>query len=278
MSESGSWTENAAYSEPAPAVPCPCLEARRHDLGAQHRVAHHLTESTDATSAARGSDKDEEVHQFAHCLTEAADAPSRACTVELFPRSLRILHLTQLLLEALLVLLLSHRLLEGAQRLLACPLRPRILWKRRRVGLHVQLLERVDQREREQRALDERPQEGLAASPPSVDAHAERGGRGLNTAGRLGDCLGVDRAAQPVDTRGRVRHAAGRVVAGCDRKRDREAQHLRGAARDAVDVAVGRQHAAAPLIVAARQLVAHARRLLRAQVEAQHLRGSERDA
>eukprot|EP00964_Phaeocystis_antarctica_P056707 scaffold33481_cov61-Phaeocystis_antarctica.AAC.1 len=217
MSESGSWTENATYLDT-----CLCLETRRHALGAQHRVV----------------------------------MVTRNCT------RLRItLHVVPLLLEALLVLLvhhrrllclgiakLSHRLLEGARRLFACPLLPRILWKLQRISLHVQLLERVDQREREQRALDERPQKGLAAAPPRVDAHAERGGRGLRLACRRGDCLGVDRAAQPIDTRGRVRHAAGRVVAGGGRgasirKRDREAQHLRGVERDAVDVAVGRQHA-----------------------------------
>eukprot|EP00964_Phaeocystis_antarctica_P040804 scaffold23354_cov58-Phaeocystis_antarctica.AAC.2 len=57
-----------------------------------------------------------------------------------------------------------------------------------------------------------------------------------------------------------------------------EAQHLRGVKGGAVDVAVGRQHAAVPLDVDARQLVAHERRLLRARVEAQHLRGEARDA
>eukprot|EP00964_Phaeocystis_antarctica_P023419 scaffold13097_cov59-Phaeocystis_antarctica.AAC.6 len=58
----------------------------------------------------------------------------------------------------------------------------------------------------------------------------------------------------------------------------REAQHLRGVVRDAVDVAVGRQHAAIPLEDAARQLVTHERCLVRARVEAQHLRGGARDA
>eukprot|EP00964_Phaeocystis_antarctica_P036710 scaffold20955_cov66-Phaeocystis_antarctica.AAC.3 len=67
------------------------------------------------------------------------------------------------------------------------------------VGLRVQLLERLDQRKREQRALNECPQEGLAPAPPRVDAHAERGGRGLRLSRRRGDCLGVNRAAQPVD-------------------------------------------------------------------------------
>eukprot|EP00964_Phaeocystis_antarctica_P023415 scaffold13097_cov59-Phaeocystis_antarctica.AAC.2 len=271
MTESGSWTESATYPEPTPAVvPCSRLGARRHALSAQHRVAaHHFTE-------------------------HKADATSTACA------SIRLLfcgslHVDQLPLKAQLVLLvhhrrllclgvaqLSHRLLEGARRLLACPLRPRIVWKRQRSGLHVQLLERLDQREREQRALDERPQEGLAAAPPRVDAHAERGKRRLRLACRRGDCLGVDRAAQPIDTRGRVRHAAGRVVAGGGRgasirRRHREAQHLRGIVRDAVDVAVGRQHAAHPLAVA-RQVASHERRQLRARVEAQHLRGIEREA
>eukprot|EP00964_Phaeocystis_antarctica_P015958 scaffold8836_cov62-Phaeocystis_antarctica.AAC.2 len=124
-----------------------------------------------------------------------------------------------------------------------------------------------------------------SASESSVrwmSVHRKRLGRRLRLACRRGDCLGVDRAAQPIDTRGRVRHAAGRVVARCGRgasirRRHREAQHLRGIARDAVDVAVGRQHAADPLVVA-RQLAALERRLLRARVEAQHLRGAVRDA
>eukprot|EP00964_Phaeocystis_antarctica_P099263 scaffold65118_cov60-Phaeocystis_antarctica.AAC.2 len=94
-----------------------------------------------------------------------------------------------------------------------------------RIGLLVQLLERLDQREREQRALDERPQEGLAAAPPRVDAYAERLGWRLGLARRGGDCLGVDRVAQSIDTRGRVRHAAGRVVAGCGRGHVRRAAH-----------------------------------------------------
>jgi hypothetical protein len=102
--------------------------------------------------AAPGGQGDEELHKAAHHLTESADATSTACAITFLLYG--SLHLTQLLLEALLVLLVHHRrllclavaqpayrLLEGAHSLLACP---RILWKRR---LHVQLLERLDQRQ-----------------------------------------------------------------------------------------------------------------------------------
>ena len=64
--------------------------------------------------------------------------------------------------------------------------------------------------------------------------------------------------------------------AGAGRRRD--AQHLLGIARDAVDAAVRTHRAAIPLVPAVAEVVAHEARLLRLRIEAQHLLGVARDA